>query len=396
MYMLRYFTAVLIVLAVSSRAEAYSPFNYFTDTAPPEISTSIMNGGSYGGKINVVFVITDESTSIRNVKVFLNDTDITGQVRFASHKRKNRLEINTEELKDGKHYLVITATDSSMTKNRTIEEIMFNVDNTPPLLKLTSGAGVFKQGKTAILYFNASEPDLDIKGMFQGKDFKIYPYGKRYRAVIGFSIDDPGNDNYFMKVTAVDKAGNPSEYHYKVYVGKTKFETLSFALKPKKMQLLMPETIREDWKKIEDIVVEENDVKYFGGKFIRPAAGRISMAFGLNQNINGDESGKHRGLDYANAVGTPVIASNAGLVRLAERLPAHGNTVVIEHGQGIFTYYAHLSSIVVTPGQMVEKGQKIGLIGSTGVATGPHLHFSVSLHNLRVDPQQWLEGVVVD
>jgi len=269
-------------------------------------------------------------------------------------------------------------------------------DNDPPLLKIASGGGSFKQGRTAYLYFTSSEPSIEIDGVFQSKEFKAYSYKGKYRAVIGFSIDDPGNENYYMKIKAKDRAGNESDYHYKVYVGREKFGKLSFILKPKKVQMLMPDTIREDWKKIEDIVVQENPMKYYRGRFIRPTKGRISMTFGLNEFINGSESGRHRGLDFANASGTPVVASNSGVVRLGERLPAHGNTVVIDHGQGIYTYYAHLSKIYVKPDEKVKKGQLIGAMGATGVASGPHLHFAVSLHNLRVDPMQWLNGVIVD
>jgi murein DD-endopeptidase MepM/ murein hydrolase activator NlpD len=214
--------------------------------------------------------------------------------------------------------------------------------------------------------------------------------------VIGFSIDDPGNQKYFMRVKATDRAGNISDYHYKIYVKRTKFGTLSFVLKPKKVEMLMPDTIRADWKKIEDVVTQENPEKYYQGYFIKPTSGRVSMSFGLNEFINGAESGKHRGLDFANAAGTPIKASNSGIVRLSEHLPAHGNTVVIDHGQGIFTYYAHMKKLLVTVGTKIKKGQVVGQMGATGVATGPHLHFSVSLHNLRVDPMQWLKGIIVD
>ncbi len=276
-------------------------------------------------------------------------------------------------------------------------------DQDPPLLKLVSGGGIFAQGKTAMLYFTSTKPDINIDGVFQGKDFKAYPYvmpaskpGIWYRAVIGFSIDDPGNVPYYMKIRASDKEGNKSDYHYKVFVKKTKFQTLRFTMHPKKVMMLMPDTIREDWKKIEDFVSVEDPHKYYSGRFIRPAGGRISMLFGTNEYVNGEESGKHRGLDFANPMGAKVWASNSGIVRLAERLPAHGNCVVIDHGQGVFTYYAHLSKILVKPGDAVKKGENIGLVGMTGVATGPHLHFSVSLHNLRVDPLQWLKGVVTD
>jgi hypothetical protein len=271
-----------------------------------------------------------------------------------------------------------------------------SADDTGPVLELASGGGKFAQGKTAYLYFRSNEPGTRIEGDFQGKDIRAYPYKGDYRAVIGFSIDDPGNKGYLLKVKATDLDGHSSVYHYKVYVNKTKFSVLKFTLRPKKVEMLMPETIRADWKKIEDVVTQENPEKYYQGKFVRPNAGRVSMNFGVQEFINGEESGKHRGLDFASPAGAPILASNSGIVRLAERLPAHGNCVVIDHGQGIFTYYAHQSKILVAVGQKVKKGQVIGLVGATGVATGPHLHFSVSLHNLRVDPAQWLNGVVKD
>ncbi len=265
-----------------------------------------------------------------------------------------------------------------------------------PALKLTSGGGIFAQGKTAYLYFTSNEPSVEITGDFQGKEFRAYPYRGKYRAVIGFSIDDPGNKSYYMKVKVRDGAGETGNYHYKVYVRRTKFGRLNFILRPKKVEMLMPDTIRADWKKIEDEVIKENPEKYYRGRFVKPIYGRVSMIFGINEFINGEESGKHRGLDFAAVAGTPIMASNSGIVRLAERLPAHGNAVVIDHGQGIFTYYAHMSKILATVGEKVKKGQVIGLVGMTGVATGPHLHFSMSLHNLRVDPMQWLKGVIVD
>ena len=265
-----------------------------------------------------------------------------------------------------------------------------------PVLKLGSSGGSFAQGKTAYLYFTSNEPNVEITGAFQDKEFRAYPYHGKYRAVIGFSIDDPGSKKYVLKVRVKDKEGNTGDYHYKIFVRKTKFGRLNFTLKPKNVEMLMPNTIRADWQKIEDEVKKENPQKYYQGRFMRPVSGRISMVFGMNEFINGERSGRHRGLDFAAAEGTPIKASNAGIVKLAERLPAHGNAVVIDHGQGIFTYYAHMSKILATVGEKVKKGQVIGLVGATGVATGPHLHFAMSLHNLRVDPGQWLKGVIVD
>ena len=387
---------LLLLLSFPSVTLAYSVLDYFSDKTGPIISSDFNIGRPHRGDVRIPFIIKDNNTSVKNVAVYLDTRDVTKNVFFGDDHYKNSYAFNSENMPDGKHTLTIVADDSSKKKNRSVQEIIFNIDNTAPLLTLASGGGIFAQGKTAYLYFTSTEPSIEIDGIFQTKEFRAYPYRDKYRAVIGFSIDDPGNENYFMKVKAKDRAGNTSDYHYKVYVKKTKFGMLSFTLKPKNMEMLMPDTIRADWKKIEDVVSRENDEKYYQGKFIAPTTGRISMIFGLNEYINGAESGKHRGLDFANAAGTQIVASNSGIIGLSEYLPAHGNTVVIDHGQGIYTYYAHMKKLLVTPGTKVQKGQIVGLMGATGVATGPHLHFAVSLHNLRVDPMQWLKGAVVD
>ncbi|MFH1709663.1 MAG: peptidoglycan DD-metalloendopeptidase family protein [bacterium] len=386
---------LVLLIGVPSASQA-SLVGYFTDKTSPVISSDLNVGIPYRGNLTIHFIIKDNDTSVKKVSVYLDDKDVTSDVDFGGGYKKNSYMFDSEKIHDGKHTLTIIADDSSINKNKAVQEISFNIDNTAPLLELASGGGVFAQGKTSFLYFKSSELDVDIDGVFQSKEFRAYPYRGKYRAVLGFSIDDPGNRNYYMKVRAKDRAGNISDYHYKVYVAKTKFGKMSFFLRPKKIEMLMPDVIRADWKKIEDEVVKKDPEKYYRGRFIRPASGRISMAFGLNETINGAESGKHRGLDFANAAGTKIVASNSGIVRLSEYLPAHGNTVVIDHGQGIFTYYAHQKKLLVTVGERVNKGQVIGLMGATGVATGPHLHFAVSLHNLRVDPMQWLNGIVID
>jgi len=387
---------LILLLSIPSVSLAYSVLDYFGDKTGPVISSDFDTGRPHRGDVRIPFIIKDDGTSVKKVSVYFDTKDVTRDVFFGDDQYKNSYAFNSEKMPDGKHTLTIVADDTSKKKNRSVQEIIFNIDNTAPLLTLASGGGIFAQGKTAYLYFTTSEPNIEIDGIFQAKEIRAYPYNKKYRAVIGFSIDDPGNENYFLRVKARDLAGNISDYHYRVYVKNTKFGVLSFTLHPKKVEMLMPDTIRADWKKVEDVVSRENDEKYYHGNFMKPIAGRVSMQFGTNEFINGEESGKHRGLDFAAAAGTPIWAANNGVVRLSEYLPAHGNTVVIDHGQGIYTYYAHMKKLLVTVGTKIKKGETIGLVGATGVATGPHLHFSVSLHNLRVDPAQWLQGVIKD
>ena len=114
--------------------------------------------------------------------------------------------------------------------------------------------------------------------------------------------------------------------------------------------------------------------------------------FGWNRVFNGKPASQpHMGADYAVTTGTPVLAAADGTVVVAEDLFFPGNAIFIDHGDSLITVYFHLSEIQVQPGQEVKKGDKIGLAGSTGRASGPHLYFGVRWHNARIDPEFLLE-----
>lgn len=114
--------------------------------------------------------------------------------------------------------------------------------------------------------------------------------------------------------------------------------------------------------------------------------------FGWNRSFNGKPAAQpHMGADYALPTGTPLAAVADGTVVLAEDLFYPGNAIFIDHGNGLITMYFHLSEVSVASGQEVKKGEKIGLVGSTGRATGPHLYFGARWHKTRIDPQFLLE-----
>lgn len=122
------------------------------------------------------------------------------------------------------------------------------------------------------------------------------------------------------------------------------------------------------------------------GRFSRPLKGRITSAFGFRRVFNGEPRNPHSGLDIAAASGTPVPSPAAGVVQLTGNFYFNGNSVFVDHGQGLITMICHLSAIKVREGDTVSAGQTLGLVGATGRATGPHLHWSVSMNGNRVDP----------
>jgi murein DD-endopeptidase MepM/ murein hydrolase activator NlpD len=122
------------------------------------------------------------------------------------------------------------------------------------------------------------------------------------------------------------------------------------------------------------------------GPFVAPVPGPSADNFGARTVFNGQPRRPHAGLDYRAATGTPVKAPAAGRVVLAEDLYFTGGTVILDHGHGLFSLFAHLSAIGVQHGALVAAGAPVGKVGATGRSTGPHLHWGVRLHGARVDP----------
>jgi murein DD-endopeptidase MepM/ murein hydrolase activator NlpD len=135
--------------------------------------------------------------------------------------------------------------------------------------------------------------------------------------------------------------------------------------------------------------------KLWIGPFIMPAAGPISTEFGTGRSYNGGPvSIHHSGTDIAASEGAPIVAAAAGRVAFAGLLTTRGLSVIIDHGLGVFTAYHHMSRTDVVEGKAVAQGQQLGLVGMTGLATGPHLHWELVVGGQNVDPVQWtLAGV---
>jgi len=126
--------------------------------------------------------------------------------------------------------------------------------------------------------------------------------------------------------------------------------------------------------------------RLWSGPFVRPVPGHEAGRFGARSVFNGQARAPHGGEDFSGATGTPVLAPNAGRVVVARSLYFTGNTIVIDHGLGVFSLLAHLSKMEAGEGDTVIAGQEVGLVGATGRVTGPHLHWATRIGNARVDP----------
>ena len=140
------------------------------------------------------------------------------------------------------------------------------------------------------------------------------------------------------------------------------------------------QSLKKHWREIDDT----------DSNFIRPADGRLSSRFGLRRIFNGAPRAPHSGLDFAAPRGAPVITAASGRVLAMDDYFFNGKTVFVDHGNGLLSMYCHLDRIDVQPGDTLRKGQRLGLVGATGRASGPHLHWSVVLNGTMVDPELFL------
>lgn len=209
--------------------------------------------------------------------------------------------------------------------------------------------------------------------------------------VFGFDRDDSAK--YYLKVKfnngkSVIKSITLKERKFDVQEINNPKKQFSKPAKEDSAQILTERQITKNAKKQIGAVT---NALYING-FQRPVtSNRKTGVFGSQRILNGVKSNIHNGIDYGVPKGTPVFATTDGIVRLtADNFYYAGNHVIIDHGQGLYTAYLHLSEIKVKEGELVKKGQVIGLVGTTGRSTGAHLHWMAMWFNKMIDPQNLL------
>ena len=208
-----------------------------------------------------------------------------------------------------------------------------------------------------------------------------------WRGLLGVDLEKaPGR--YEWKVSWPGPGGESQSCSVFVTVHAGKFPTERLTVEK---QFVQPDPEQEkradeDQKKMRAIYDTVTPERLWEGKFRLPLKDVTTGGnFGRRRILNGESRSPHAGVDFPAATGTAVFASQSGKVVLAENLYYSGNTVVIDHGYGIYTLYAHLSKIGVQPDEMVKAGEEIGKVGATGRVTGPHLHWGLTIDHARVN-----------
>ena len=372
----------------------YAGFSLLDGTPPTLTVTGLEKDKRYRGSVTLDIAAMDEGTGVGSLTVQLDDAFPIPL--SLGEEDSTSWTLQTATLADGSHTVFVKATDRSLRKNRTQSTFLFYIDNTQPKLHVPPETLHVGQGRTLALFVQADESLANIGGKLFNKAVTFYATDSEnlYRSFLGISVTATVQ-SYPLTVTATDLVGNQTEQTFQVEVTRTAFARGEYIiLSPQKQRIMMDRSkSREDNAKRGAAYAQgdHEPAQLWEGKFIRPTEGRLTSPFGKYREYNTGVRRHHYGTDIANLVGTPIYASNRGIVTLADRLHLYGNAVILNHGQGVSSSYSHLSEIHVKVGERVKKGQRIGSMGATGQATGSHLHWGMVVNGVAVAPEEWTE-----
>ncbi|HKX16736.1 MAG TPA: M23 family metallopeptidase [bacterium] len=245
------------------------------------------------------------------------------------------------------------------------------------------------QGDTlAIFVHSAAGSAVTVR--FNGSPVQAFPTAEgAWRALRGTDPDTPPGP-YAVAVVITPPGGGPSiTVRRSVTIGSTQFEARHLTLPTGTVSLITPKNLSIEWTALNAVLSRRTPQPLWRGPFQMPVTGLVDSPYGYMGFYNGVREWWHQGVDFPEPAGSPVAAANSGLVVLAQPLPLGGDTVVIDHGQGVLTEYLHLSAFLVHPGQRVAQGDPIAKIGATGLVTGPSLHWGLYVNGHWVNPLFW-------
>jgi len=418
---------ILLILA----GGAVAGFILF-ETEKPEITLS-RDLTFLGGPVKLPIVATDRKSGIQQIVITLEQNGSVFQLLnkifprqawFSTAGPKEiresiTLDAQKAGAKEGKADLVLAVTDFSLNAmfqgNTTVVRIPVTIDTKAPRISIKHAQKYIQPGGSGIVLYEISEPAERHGVMLDATFFQGYPLekdGNLYIAYIGLPWD--GGKPESCRVIAVDQAGNEGTALFSMHVKKAKIKKDRINVSDNFLKRKIPEfqehcpelqgsdlkkylfinnTVRtRNAEKIAEICRDTVPEQLWHGRFLRmPGAGRAGFADQRTYYYQGNpiDHQTHLGMDIASTAGVVIKAANSGKVIFTDYLGIYGNTVIIDHGQGLSSLYSHLSRIDTTVGAMVEKNELIGHSGSTGMAGGDHLHFSILVHGIFVTPVQW-------
>ena len=262
-------------------------------------------------------------------------------------------------------------------------------------LDVSTWARALKPGEAILVTVNPSRPLASLEG--RAFDHAVSAWRQndsRWLVLIAIPLDTTaGATTITLSAKAVD--GDAASSTVPLTISAATFETRHLKVDPRFVdppKSMLPRIARES-EALAAAFANSLPERLWRGEFRRPVPGRATSSFGRLSVLNGVERGRHQGADFGAATGTPVLAPNAGKIALVGNHYFSGQTVVIDHGGGLLSLFAHFSRVAVKPGETIATGQKLGDAGATGRVTGPHVHWAVRLHGITVDPLSLIAAV---
>jgi len=254
-------------------------------------------------------------------------------------------------------------------------------------LALAPTARALQPGELVVMTITAPESVTGIHLRAFGREIPVYRVGTgTWQGLVG--IDLAVKPATYVVSADAKSGARPIRATYSLKVVPRSFPTRVLKVDPALVNppQEMEARILREAAEINGLWLHSAAERFWSGPFVPPVPNTVASQFGARSVYNGQARSPHSGADFPSPVGVPVKAPNAGRVVLAKDLYFTGNTVIVDHGLGLFSLLAHLSVIGVHEGDHVVAGQEIGKVGATGRVTGPHLHWAVRAGNARVDP----------
>jgi hypothetical protein len=396
-------------------------FLFEADRTPPNIT--LKSEIAYLSKNQEVkFCVEDIKSGIKYIRSTIIQEDLEKEILSSNFQKKEvyNKEINVHiqpgklGLKDGKATLIIHSRDHSIFNNQTRLEKDLIIDTIPPQIELQSYRHYINLGGSCMTIYSVSK-DSKKSGVLVGDIFFTgYPTDPNGTHIVYFAMPWDASDSTPILIIAEDGAGNKTKRSFPYLIRSKRFKKEDLNIPDQFLNQKIPEfTARYDHlmgnnidiflevnrklrkesnTQIMSICSKSNSKILWEGPFIRmKGASKASFADFRTYYCQGKEIDKqvHMGVDISALKRFPIKAANNGIIVFADYLGIYGNTVIIDHGMGLFSMYAHLSSFDIKDGQEVKKGDVIGRTGTTGLAGGDHLHFSMIVQNTFVNPIEW-------
>ncbi|MDZ7642159.1 MAG: M23 family metallopeptidase [Desulfurivibrio sp.] len=413
---------------------------YEGDLPRAELATEVTR---LGQEAELGVIAEDEQSGLRRVEVLLRQGPREIELLRREFPRRGWLsqagpgEFSSEEIAiapreleigDGRAELILRVVDYSwrnwLAGNRAEEVIPVVIDTRPPAISVSRATRYVRAGGSGLVRYTVDEEverhGVRINGVFHPGFPVVADRRGEYVAYIGLPYDTTELEETL--VIAEDQAGNRGRSGFRINLRKANWQHDKLTIPDSFLRSKLPEfgthypelagssleqylyvnrQVRQlNNQKIKEVCRDSHPERLWEGGFLRMARSSRRSDFADQRTYFYDgrqiDEQVHLGVDLASVRQAEIQAANHGIVAFADYLGIYGKTVIVDHGQGVFSLYAHLSQLASEVGQEVERGEKLGNSGATGMAGGDHLHFSMLINGVFVDPVEWWDRDWVD